>query len=940
MENNNRKELKNKEIWYKRWHVIYTFIFLALCFVIFLPFFISGKSFVWDTGGLNTGDGFVQHFTSAVYFGNYFRDIILNLLNNHELVIPMWDLRIGTGYDVLTSLNYYAFGDPLSMFYIFIPEKFTGYMYSFVIFLRLYLSGLFFSFFCFNFKMKKTPVIIGALCYEFCGFSLYCSIRHPFFINPMIYLPLLLLGIEKVFKGDKPYLFIIMVTISAVSNFYFLYMLTISAMISAFIRVMYIYKGKGVFLRKLVYYFFKFLFYYIIGILLSAVVSLPVIISFFNSSRQSGQANNLTLFYNLSYYINVIKNMFSANDIGLWAFLGFNIISIICGGIIYKDKSKKGKYLQGILSLCIISLLVPVFGYIMNGFSFVSNRWTFVFSFVISFISVYVMGELKNFKNNIKFMNVFLGVILFLNISLTALYIYLGKDIKYFLFNYIFIFMGFVFLFLIKNRKYGIKRIYMVLLIIVLIQIPFSAYIKYSPFTLNYPKEFKSYDKLSSVINQKEFNYIKSIDEEELYRVDINNNRLNYGLINDINGLSSYFSVQNNNSVNYFFLTGQVGQATLSGNHGYDSHLISNELKGVKCFVSKNYNADLYKDYKIIKEYEDSKVYKNENALGLFYTYDSAMDENTFNSLNEYDREMAMLQSVYLDKDSIVSNDHVNSSSKTLLDLEDLMENAQYNKDKIEIKKDKIIVKEDDSDLSFNINVNNSECYLVIDDFNLNLDSEISKDASLKKKIKNMLSTPAKYSYMNIKIYGSEESSFRYSIKTSDNTYYFGIEDYVLNLGYYKNGLHNIKINFDEKVEYNFSDLKVVCQPMDNYDKYVNELKEDKVENFTIKGNTVSLNVNTKEDKIGVLSIPYSKGWKAYVNGREVEVLQANIDSMGVELNKGENEVVFKYCTPGLKEGAVVSLVTVLGCVVSVLLIKRNERELLKKLKNLTKKNV
>ncbi|MGO5359434.1 YfhO family protein [Anaerofustis sp. LCP19S3_F7] len=149
MENNNRKELKNKEIWYKRWHVMYTFNFLALCFVIFLPFFISGKSFVWDTGGLNTGDGFVQHFTSAVYFGNYFRDIILNLLNNHELVIPMWDLRIGTGYDVLTSLNYYAFGDPLSMFYIFTPEKFTGYMYSFVIFLRLYLSGLFFFIFLF-----------------------------------------------------------------------------------------------------------------------------------------------------------------------------------------------------------------------------------------------------------------------------------------------------------------------------------------------------------------------------------------------------------------------------------------------------------------------------------------------------------------------------------------------------------------------------------------------------------------------------------------------------------------------------------------------------------------------------------------------------------------------------------------------------------------------
>ena len=116
---------------------------------------------------------------------------------------------------------------------------------------------------------------------------------------------------------------------------------------------------------------------------------------------------------------------------------------------------------------------------------------------------------------------------------------------------------------------------------------------------------------------------------------------------------------------------------------------------------------------------------------------------------------------------------------------------------------------------------------------------------------------------------------------------------------------------------------------MDDYDKYVNELKEDKVENFTIKGNTVSLNVNTKENKIGVLSIPYSKGWKAYVNGKEVEVLQANIDSMGVELQKGENEVVFKYCTPGLKAGALISFVTAIGCIIYIYIDKKKRKKAL-----------
>ncbi|WP_171020695.1 YfhO family protein, partial [Anaerofustis stercorihominis] len=364
-----KKNSKNNEVWYKKWYIIYSILFTVISLFVFFTFIYQGKSFVWEN------DGYVQHYSSAMFFGNYVRDIIKNLIFNHELIIPMWDLTIGTGLDIFTTLNYYAFGDPLSIFYIFTPEKYTAYMYSFLVILRLYLSGLFFILFCFNFKQKKIPSILGALGYVFCGYALFASIRHPFFVNPMIYLPLILLGIEHVLKGKRPYLFILMIVISAISNFYFLYMLTIAAVLYAFVRVLYLYKDRGLFWKNFWYYLLKFVIYYIIAILLSSILFSPILIAFFNSSRASGQLSSLNIFYDITYYINFIQNMFNVNVVGSWTYIGFNILTVLCLLLIFKDKSKKGLYLRNILIILLVALMFPLFGYIMNGFSYVSNRW-------------------------------------------------------------------------------------------------------------------------------------------------------------------------------------------------------------------------------------------------------------------------------------------------------------------------------------------------------------------------------------------------------------------------------------------------------------------------------------------------------------------------------------------------------------------------------------
>ncbi len=55
-------------------------------------------------------------------------------------------------------------------------------------------------------------------------------------------------------------------------------------------------------------------------------------------------------------------------------------------------------------------------------------------------------------------------------------------------------------------------------------------------------------------------------------------------------------------------------------------------------------------------------------------------------------------------------------------------------------------------------------------------------------------------------------------------------------------------------------------------------------------------------------SVPYDDGWTAYVNGVETAIERVNTGFMAVYAEKGLNEIVFVYETPGLKIGAFISL--------------------------------
>jgi len=151
---------KNKK---KDFFIVYTIIFAITAFAVYSYFLFSKKTLIVS------GDGWKQHFTAFVYFGQYIRKIIRTLFIEHSLVVPQWNFNIGYGGDILTTLHYYVIGDPLDLLSVLCPKKYSAFLYSFLSVFRVYLSGLAFSAFCF-YKKKKTSriaVISGSLVYVF-----------------------------------------------------------------------------------------------------------------------------------------------------------------------------------------------------------------------------------------------------------------------------------------------------------------------------------------------------------------------------------------------------------------------------------------------------------------------------------------------------------------------------------------------------------------------------------------------------------------------------------------------------------------------------------------------------------------------------------------------------------------------------------------------------
>ena len=873
---NKKGYFSKKEIY--EYFFIYTLIFIGLSIIIFSFFWRYDKSFIWNQ------DGKQQHFRALVYYGQWLREIIKNIFVNHSFSIPEWSFSLGYGSDIITTLHYYVVGDPFSLLSAFVPSKYTVYLYGFLILLRLYSAGLTFSAYCFKVtKTSRLGVLSGSFIYVFSAFGLVASVRHPYFTNPMIFFPLILLGIEKIIDKKSPFVFIIAVFLSCISNFYFFYMIVLLTVIYVVIRLFMLYRKNE--LLKAVLLVLKLLFYAVLGIMMASIILIPVLSRFFGDAR----LNNDYVYdflYPKSYYEGFFSAFLSFASNGYWSFMGYTGISLITISLLFLKKKQNTAIKFGFILLSIM-LLFPVFGHIFNGFSYITNRWIWGYSFLIALILVFVWEDL--FQLNKKELCVISGILFAYFLICCLLKVSRTENAMASLV------IAAVALVLLGQccaaSNYHKKIIPVGTTLLVVLSVCVTALYGYAPSEFNYVSEFININQVNNDIFTTQDHAVQlganEIEDQSFLRYSGPRSlELNESMQGGLSSTVYYWSLSNSNMINLYKEMG------LQENSNYllkslDNRTILNALTSVNYYVlpNENSNEPLPYGFSHINNYSINgkkySVYHNNNALPLGYTYSSYITRDVYENLLPSEKQEVMGKSVVLDKD-------VDANKNSNLKFDSLQIPYRITKsDGITIDGNNYLVTKEGATITLHFEgLQYSETYLYVNfdekSSEVSLPVTAKSDAQTTKNIINFI--------------------------TNSSQLYGGRHEFLINFGYEKDSKKEIIIQFAKPGEFILEDISVICQPMENFSKSMDDLRAESLKNIMISEDNIKGDIHVSSSKILFLSIPYSRGWTAYVDGEKAELLKANTMFMALPISEGDHRIELVYKTPLLKISAIISL--------------------------------
>lgn len=924
----------------RRYFLIYTVLFLFASFAVFSWYFMKERTLIWQE------DGQEQHYRALVYYAQYLRTIVRNLFLEHRLIIPSWDFSIGEGSDILTTLHYYVIGDPFTLLSVLVPERFMYIYYEAMVLLRMYLAGIAFSVLCFHTGKKSgCAVMAGAMSYVFCYWAIYTAARHPYFLNPMIYFPMLILGVEKILKKERPYLFIVTVFFSAVSNFYFFYMLVLATVIYVAVRLLRDYRRD---MRLASLQLLKIGGASILGVLLAAVIFLPVCGSVLGDARISS-GNSLHLFYPLSYY-SELPSLFIMQGGDYWLCLGF-AVPVLPAVFLMLRRRKEHGLLKWFLAVCILITLVPALGQAFNGFSYMCNRWCWAFALLSAYILAEMWPELMRLNGKDT-------AFLFL---CTAVYWLICKISDYSgesgVYPLIIITLDFLVVLIPKLLSSGRKQ--QLGMLILFIGVFYNSYLKNAPAQEDYAAETLTVSQVKELMRNETAAVHKAALEEgtdSFFRYSGEPLTRNAGMSAGLSSTQYYWTLTNPEIVQYrsemeltentaHIYTGFDGRAAMLALDSVLYYVISGEEPSAVPYGFTH--ADTVSLERASGEAVSYEVYRNAYALPFGYTYDSYMTEATWETLSAAERQEALLQAVLLEDEGSAAAFPEAALAFTGKDMD---YTASCTGGEVSLQDDSFVVTAADSQVTFAFDgLPESETYFSIegltfegtsaydlyfggedvDPENRYSETEWNQlSAGKRKKLEQDKRYKAKPARTDITLEASSGVSKTLVYFTEDYSYYNNRHDFTVNLSYSEEGITSITVTFQKIGVYRFDSVSVYCQPMEGYAEYINALKRDSLENVEFGTDTVSGSISLETPKLLCLSVPYSEGWSAYVDGEETELFPANGMYMALPLTAGEHRLRLVYKTPLLKEGVCISAFSAL---IFMLLVILNERRLSRK---------
>lgn len=882
----------NKNSSRSSWLKKYSAMFLLAALALLACFVVQNKHLVGELDGVH------QHFTTL----SHIREIFAKLISGEGF--EMVSLQIGQGLDTIGTLSYYGLADPLNWIAAFFPQHLMEYAYALIIFVRLYLVGLTFGWYLREIGLKDDwSLSLSAFVYTFSGFFLKATLRHPYFSDGGIYLALMLIATERLLKNRKWLMFVLTTAVMLAANYYFAYHTTLLVIAYIIMRLCFRFPERR--LKGTAKDGFCLLGGYILGVMLIAVYFVPVIINFMGNARIEGVGSEAAslLHYAPDYYIKLIL-FFCAPYMttGAWMHQNFAPIALIGLISLFLVRAKGDKLQKQIRCEFIIMLIfacIPAVGKVFNGLGYVSNRWCYGFAFAVCTAMAWALPGLMNRENgrikSAAIVSLVYAAVMLAGCLYSEFMVMLAGSAALIAFA---VFM----LIYHKQKKLSPKTAMRLLaLATVLCCIVYQAMI-YLPLGGSFAEDYGE-GRFIDKIKGETASAASAIQDDSFFRVDAGAWDDCHQAIHGYNGTSMYWSVVPEH-VSTHYLDLQLGsQYYVNRVNGMNGSTAIDALASVKYALrDRDENRVLPYGYEKMSEVQQHDgdtvdLYQNRYALPVGYVFEQTMSEAQYDALNPVEKQAALLSyavSETAGKTNFASP--ITESEWTLASADgaELAENT--------------ITAEKGGRLTFAFTgAADSETYIAFE--NLRCAAPMDTDG--------------------ITLYFSSEAGESIGrISDPSSNYHFAQAGVCVNLGYSESGISSCTLTFSTAGEYLYDAIRIYSLPMEYYRANAAKLAANGMKNVTLANNRIGGSVTLENAGVLQISVPYSSGWTASVNGEEAEIFRCGGMYMGVALESGDNNVELRYTTPGLKAGAVVSMAAVVLIIALCVAGKKKKKEL------------
>lgn len=860
-------------------YLAYTEVFFVMTLLVFSWYFFFGKTFIYD------GDAWKQHFKALVYFAEHVREVIRNIIFERKPDIPMWDFSIGEGADVLQTLHFYVIGDPFNLFAFLVPTRFLWVYYDFMILFRLYLSGIFFlKLCCHMYCTDRMALVLGALSYVFSGWCLIETAKHPFFLNPVVFAPLIVLGLEKILSDERGSLLSCAVMAAAISQFYFFYIIVCMTIVYTVVRLGWIwYECKD--FKKISGYLLKISACSILGVSMASVIFLPMANTFLGDARMS-QAVVLPAHYSISFYrdffyrILLVDQSMDAN----FTHMAYSIPAFFCLVFLFLFLSGHA-VIKTLFILYMLFGTIPFFGFVFNGLAYPTNRWIWAQGLLMAYMLVRVWEDLVRIKRK-QF------IILFLCFSVySACCIFLSTDVSAKILISPMLCLGFLFLWCLyvfggtESRWRNRRILSMCSLLVVCAGICLNSAYYSSPLGSNRAAFCKNYEEAADIHNNqaKEISLINDgMDTKNgFYRYSGDELEENAGFLEGISSTQYYWSLSNP-YVSRFRRDMELTDDKLHHFNGYEGNAILNALAGVKYYISASGGVGVPDGFEKITD----SVYRNRKCLPIAYSYKEYMPVEKWKKLSVPEKQEALLHAAVLPEcDGIPETAYTSECRKSPFTIKTGRGISWIHDREFQVNRPGARLW-----LVFK-GMPDCETFLHIKGLTIDLDGEESEVTHIAANVN-----------------GGEKKTITYFFSGRN---YRGDSDYSLGFGYSGEPKKRMMITFNRRGRYRFDGITVWCRPMNVYRDAMAERAAHSYDSFDLGVNTIDFDeLYVDSNEVLCMAVPYSKGWRATMDGKAAEVFPVNEMYLGLKLPKGRHEIHLSYQTPLLKEGFLISAIS------------------------------